>query len=473
MEITVNKIIEICNAKLAFGNTEIKCEDFSKDTRTLQPGDVYVGIKGENFDGNTLYEKAFENGAAVCILQGNIIISEEVKDQYKDRCAIIVEDTIKALQQIAEYKRSLYNIPVIAITGSVGKTSTKDIVASVVGTEYNVLKTQGNLNNHIGLPMTILGLKNHNALVVEMGMNNFGEISVLSKIAKPNIAIITNVGTAHIGNLGSRENILKAKLEILDGMDENGILIINNDNDLLHKWAQEYTGLIRVFTYGIEKKSDVNALNIKLFENKSECTVVEDVSKAQTSFNTKNTEKNQEEIVIPIGGNHFVLNALCSVAVGKILNISFENIKKGIYNFSLSKNRMELINISNDIILINDCYNANYDSMKAGIEYLAKTSANRKIAVLGDMLELGDFSEELHTKVGKIVVENKIDILVTVGKMAQYIANVAKQGNVEVYVCENNMKAIDVLKSIITKDDIIYIKASNGMKFKEIVDGLI
>ena len=473
MEIDVNKIIEICNANVAFGNTEIKCEEFSKDTRTIQPGDVYIGIKGENFDGNMFYENALENGAAVCILQGNITISEEVKEKYKDRCVIIVEDTIKALQQIAAYKRSLYNIPVIAITGSVGKTSTKDIVASVVGTEFNVLKTQGNLNNHIGLPMTILGLKNHNALVVEMGMNNLGEISVLSKIAKPNIAIITNVGTAHIGNLGSRENILKAKLEILDGMDENGILIINNDNDLLHKWAEEYNGPITVFTYGIEEKSNVNALNIQLFENKSECTVIEDVSKAQTAFNTQNTEKNQEEIIIPIGGNHFVLNALCSVAVGKILNISFENIKKGIYNFSLSKNRMELLTTSNNITIINDSYNANYDSMKAGIEYLAKTSANRKIAVLGDMLELGEFSEELHTKVGEVVAENKIDILVTVGKMAQYIANVAKQGNVEVHVCENNQQAIELLKSIIIKNDIIYLKASNGMKFKEIVEGLM
>ena len=473
MGIDVNKIIEICNANVAFGNTEIKCEEFSKDTRTIQPGDVYIGIKGENFDGNMFYENALENGAAVCILQGDITISEEVKEKYKDRCVIIVEDTIKALQQIAAYKRSLYNIPVIAITGSVGKTSTKDIVASVVGTEFNVLKTQGNLNNHIGLPMTILGLKNHNALVVEMGMNNLGEISVLSKIAKPNIAIITNVGTAHIGNLGSRENILKAKLEILDGMDENGILIINNDNDLLHKWAEEYNGPITVFTYGIEEKSNVNALNIQLFENKSECTVIEDVSKAQTVFNTQNTEKNQEEIIIPIGGNHFVLNALCSVAVGKILNISFENIKKGIYNFSLSKNRMELLTTSNNITIINDSYNANYDSMKAGIEYLAKTSANRKIAVLGDMLELGDFSEELHTKVGEVVAENKIDILVTVGKMAQYIANVAKQGNVEVHVCENNQQAIELLKSIIIKNDIIYLKASNGMRFKEIVEGLM
>ena len=473
MEFDVNKIIEICNANVAFGNTEIKCEEFSKDTRTIQPGDVYIGIKGENFDGNMFYENALENGAAVCILQGDITISEEVKEKYKDRCVVIVEDTIKALQQIAAYKRSLYNIPVIAITGSVGKTSTKDIVASVVGTEFNVLKTQGNLNNHIGLPMTILGLKNHNALVVEMGMNNLGEISVLSKIAKPNIAIITNVGTAHIGNLGSRENILKAKLEILDGMDENGILIINNDNDLLHKWAEEYNGPITVFTYGIEEKSNVNALNIQLFENKSECTVIEDVSKAQTVFGTKNTEKNQEEIIIPIGGNHFVLNALCSVAVGKILNISFENIKKGIYNFSLSKNRMELLTTSNNITIINDSYNANYDSMKAGIEYLAKTSANRKIAVLGDMLELGEFSEELHTKVGEVVAENKIDILVTVGKMAQYIANVAKQGNVEVHECENNQQAIELLKSIIIKNDIIYLKASNGMRFKEIVDGLM
>ena len=205
-----------CNAKLICGDENIVCNTFSKDTRTINKGDVYVGIKGENFDGNTFFKDALEKGASVCIIQG--VSEDEIRNvvsQFENRAVILVDDTIEAIQKIASYKRDLYNIPVVAVTGSVGKTSTKDIVASVISTKYKVQKTQGNLNNHIGVPFTILALQDAEVLVVEMGMNNLGEISVLSKIAKPNIAIITNVGTAHIGNLGSRENIRKAKLEIL------------------------------------------------------------------------------------------------------------------------------------------------------------------------------------------------------------------------------------------------------------------
>ena len=446
-------IVKACNGKVIFGDEDIVCEDFSKDTRTIKENDVYVGIKGENFDGNILYEHALEKGAKVCVLQG-VSVSDDVKIKYSDRAVVIVEDTIKALQQIAEYKRTLYDIPVVAITGSVGKTSTKDIIASVVGTQFKVLKTEGNLNNHIGVPLTILGLKDHNALVVEMGMNNLGEISVLSKIAKPDIAVITNVGTSHIGNLGSRQNILKAKLEILDGLKEDGILIINNDNDLLNAWAKEYTGSVRIFTYGIENESDVMAKDIVLNEDSS----VFEVS--------------GKEITVPIGGKHFVYNALSAVLVGLKLGISMEKIKQGIQKFELSKNRMQLINLRDDIIIINDCYNANYDSMKASIEYLAKTKGKRKIAILGDMLELGEFSEELHKKVGEVVSENNIDILITVGEMGRVISNTAHANGTKVYQCKDNEEAVSITKNLLQESDIVLVKASNGMRFIHIVDGL-
>ena len=320
MDIKVKDILNVCNGKLIIGNKETICENFSKDTRLIQKDDVYVGIKGENFDGNTLYVQALENGAKVCIISG-IDVPEEVKHKFEDRSIILVDDTINALGQIASYKRSLYNIPVIAITGSVGKTSTKDIVASVVGTSFDVLKTEGNMNNHIGLPMTILKLKNHNALVVEMGMNNLGEISTLSKIAKPNIAIITNVGTAHIGNLGSRENILKAKLEILEGLQKNGTLIINNDNDLLNEWLKKYSDHANVSTYGIDNKSDIMASNIDLGETTSKFRLY--VNEKQSTY-----AKNGEQINVPVGGKHFVYNALCAISVGKILGIKIDNVKK-------------------------------------------------------------------------------------------------------------------------------------------------
>lgn len=467
MDIKLKDIIKVCNAKLIFGNEEIVCENFSKDTRTIQNDDVYVGIKGENFDGNTLYESALEKGAKVCILQ-DVSVEENVKNKYLDRAIILVKDTIQALQKIASFKRDLYNIPVIAITGSVGKTSTKDIIASVVGTSYNVYKTQGNLNNHIGVPLTILSIKNHDALVVEMGMNNLGEISVLSKIAKPNVAVITNVGTSHIGNLGSRENILKAKLEIIDGLKENGILIINNDNDLLHIWAKQSEKNIKIVTYGIENESDIMAQNITLHEDSSSFEI-----KDLNNVLKDNKEQNKNnEILVPVGGLHFVYNALSAFAVGQILGIETSKIQEGIEKFELTKSRMELINLSNNIIVINDCYNANYDSMKAAIEYLSKTKAIRKIAVLGDMLELGEFSTLLHEKVGNEVVKNNIDILVTVGEMGKTISDVAKKSNIETYHCEKNIDAIKIIKNMMKSEDIILIKASNGMKFKEIVEGL-
>lgn len=304
MNLRVKDILKVCNGRLICGNDQTMCDNFSKDTRTIQIDDVYVGIKGNNFDGNLFFEQALEKGAKVCILQ-NVDISDFIVEKYFDRCIIIVEDTIKALQQIASYKREMYDIPVIAITGSVGKTSTKDMVASVVGTTYNVLKTEGNMNNHIGLPLTILGLKEHNALVVEIGMNNLGEISILSKIAKPTIAVITNVGTAHIGNLGSRENILKAKLEILDGLKENGILIINNDNDLLNDWHLKHQN--KVCTYGIKNQSNVNACEIMLKELGSEFKVSID------------SQDRYEYVEVPVSGIHFVYNALCAITVGRVL----------------------------------------------------------------------------------------------------------------------------------------------------------
>ena len=215
-DLSIKNIIEVTKGKLLVGNEEYVCKSYSKDTRTIKEGDCYIGIKGETFDGNLFWEKALENGASTVIVQ-NVEIEDEKLRKWADKNIIKVEDTLEALYSIARYKRSLYNIPVIAITGSVGKTSTKDIVANVVSKKYKTLKTEGNNNNNIGLPFTILRLQDEEVAVIEMGMNHFGEISLLVSIANPTICIITNIGTSHIGNLGSRENILKAKLEILEG----------------------------------------------------------------------------------------------------------------------------------------------------------------------------------------------------------------------------------------------------------------
>lgn len=457
--LTVKDIITVCDGKLICGNAEQVCENFSKDTRQINEGDVYVGIKGEKFDGSLFYEEALKQGAKVCLLE-EIELQEEIYQNYQDVTIITVKDTLKALQKLASYKRSLYDIPVIAITGSVGKTSTKDMVASVVMQSYHVLKTQGNYNNQIGLPLTILGLKDHTALVVEMGMSEAGEISKLTNIAKPNICVITNVGTAHIGNLGSRENILKAKLEILEGLSKDGTLVINNDNDLLHKWNME-NNTYQVIDFGIENQSKVMAKDINLKEYES-------------NFLT-NINGETVEVTVPVSGVHFVYNALCAICVGETLHISKEHILKGIKEFELSKNRMEIIENEDGVKIINDCYNANFDSMKASIESLSRMNAKQKIAVLGDMLELGEYSKDLHEKVGTEVAKNKIDLLITVGKEAK---NIAKQAIMEgmdqdkTYQLETIEEAIRIIKEQSQKGDAILVKASNGMNFKRIVEAI-
>ena len=455
--ITVEDIINVTKGSLVIGEMSTVCENFCIDTRKIQENDIHVGLINEGKNGGEYFEDAFAKGAIGCILQ-DIEITEEVKEKYKDKFIIKVDDTLKALQEIAEYKRKFYDIPVIAITGSVGKTSTKDMVASVVSQKYKTLKTAGNYNNHIGVPLTILSLKDHEAVVVEMGMNHLGELSLLTNIAKPTIAVITNVGTAHIGILGSRENILKAKLEIIEGLQENGKLIINNDNDLLNKWNEE-NNIVDTVTFGIENESDFMAENIIDREDGS----------------TYDLKGENEEIEVPVGGRHFVLNSLCGIAVGKTLGISLDKIKEGIKNFELTKKRMDISKIEGNITIINDCYNANYDSMKAAIEYLGKIQNSRRIAVLGDMLELGDFSKELHEKVGIEVAKNNIDMLVVVGTEAKYIKSKAIEQGFEsdkIIECDTNEDAVRKISNIMKENDYILFKASNGMHFDEIIDSL-
>ncbi len=455
-DITVKDIINVCRGKLICGNENAILNNVEKDTKLIKNGDTYIGIKGENVDGNTLYEKAFENGAEICIISGI-----EAK-KIEGKTIIQVEDSIKALQQLAEYKRSLYNIPVIAVTGSVGKTTTKDIIASVMSQKYKVLKTSGNMNNHIGLPMTILKLKDHEALVVEMGMNHFGEISVLTNIAQPTMCVISNIGTSHIESLGSRENILKAKLEILEGMGENQPIAVNNDNDLLNDWAKLNKQNKNVITYGITNKSDVMAKDIKSFKDKSIFTLV---------VNSK-----EYEIEVPVGGKHFVYNALCAICVGIENNIEMKKIIEGVRNTELTKRRMEVIKNEIGATIINDTYNASYDSVKAALEYLNSVEAKRRIAILGDMLALGKYEKELHEKVGEEVIKNKIDILITVGKASSNIVKrvleLNRNANMKIYECKSNEEAIEIANGELREGDIVLVKASNAMNFNEIVKGI-
>ena len=483
----VKEIVEVCKGELLLGNVNQIIETFTRDSREItSKSEMFLSFIGENFNGNDFFEEALKNGAIGCIV--NKDIDKEIVEKYENKIIIKVDNTVEAIQRLAKYKREQYNIPVIAVTGSVGKTSTKDLIASVVAKKYNVLKTRENNNNDIGLALTLLRLEDHNAIVLEIGMNHFGEISRLAKIAQPTIAVINNIGTAHIGNLGSREGILKAKLEILEGLKENGILVINNDNDLLSKWNRERkmhktnrsddspslaphssaTGKeellnfmpFSVQTFGIENKSDFMAYDIEYNENSSKYNI--------------NIENSTYNIEVPVGGEHFVLNSLGAICVGKLLNINKEDILEGIKNFELSKMRMDIKKTSKDILIINDAYNASYDSMKYTLRYLNSLDNTRKIAVLGDMLELGEYAKELHEKVGEEVAKNNIDILITLGENSKYIANRAKELkiNKEIYECNTIDEISSILKAILKKGDAILIKGSRGMELEKVLEGI-
>lgn len=453
-DLYVKDIVRLCEGKVLCGDEELKLSTFCTDTRRIKEQDVYVGIKGEVFDGSKFYMEAVNKGASVCILEKGYVKSTDID------CTIVeVDDTVKCLQELAKYKRSLYDIPVIAITGSVGKTSTKDIIASVVEQKYKTCKTIGNYNNHIGVPLTILSLKDEEALVVEMGMNHLREIAVLSEIAKPTVAVITNVGTAHIGILGSRENILKAKLEILEGMVGKKV-IINKDNDMLKGALKELEERYDVSTVSIVEESTYRAVNID-----------EDVFDSKFDIDNK-----VNGIKVNVGGEAFIYNSLVAYAVGEVLGIDNDLIKKGIDSFKLSSGRLEKKVNSKGVTIIDDTYNANYDSMKASIELLGKVKDKRKIAILGDMLELGEYSEEFHKGIGEVVFNSKIDKLITIGEASVNIERRAVELGMDKSNCYHFDKENDcyeVVLEILDSNDIVLLKGSHGIHLDRVVDKLM
>ena len=440
MKLTVKKILEITKGQLITGDENLEIESYSKDTRTIKKNDCYIGIKGETFDGNLFWEDAKEKGACACLLD-----SFEGKIEEKDSFIIIlVSDTIAAIQALAHYVRIESHAKVVAITGSAGKTSTKDMIASVLEEKYKILKTPGNLNGQIGLPLNILAYKDEPVWVLEMGMNDFGQLKELSSIASPDVAVITNIGTAHIGILGSRENILKAKLEILEGMNDKGVLVLNGDNDLLKTVKTD----LKQVTFGLESGNDIVATDIKMVGEKTICKI----------------ENN--EIEIPVMGEVFVYNALAAYAVGKLFSLTPEEIKNGIASFQMSNNRMNTIKTTK-FTIINDTYNANPDSVKSAIKTLG-TFKNRKVAILGDMLELGENEIKYHQEIGEFCNE-KIDVLITIGVLSK---NMFDKFTKEKYYFKTNEEAETKLKDILKQDDVILVKASHSMKLDTIVNFL-
>ncbi|WP_010284663.1 UDP-N-acetylmuramoyl-tripeptide--D-alanyl-D-alanine ligase [Bacillus timonensis] len=448
---TLAQIKEMANGeKLDSQHENVVIEGVSIDTRTISPGNLYIPIIGETFNGHQFAQAAIENGA-VAVLWG---IDQPGPPQ--DVPVLFVKDTLEALQTLAKSYRDSLSIKVIGITGSNGKTTTKDMVASVLSTSMHVQKTEGNFNNHIGLPLTILRLKEDTQVaVLEMGMSAFGEIEFLTLLARPDVAVITNIGESHMMDLGSREGIAKAKLEIVDGLSKEGLLIYHGDEPLL---TEQVKGMdIQTTTFGESKRNDFYPLSIKQ-ENEG-------------TYFTINEQENKR-FYLPVLGKHNVNNAMAAIAVARRLGLSWDQIEKGLHQIKITNMRLELIEGINGTKLINDAYNASPLSMKAAISLVHDLqTSGKKIVVLGDMLELGDQENEYHEEVGRFIEPDKIEYVFTFGTLGEHIASGAKEHFPQdrVFSFQDKQQLIEQLRNLLSEGDILLVKGSRGMKLEEVV----
>jgi UDP-N-acetylmuramoyl-tripeptide--D-alanyl-D-alanine ligase len=415
------------------------------DTRTLKGGEVFLALRGENFDGHQFVEKARDLGAIVAIV-------DRTWDREVPNFPVLrVDDTLKAYQTLARWWRDRFSIPIVAVTGSVGKTTAKELIAAVLSTKGNVLKTQYNYNNEIGVPKTLLELSpEHNYAVVEMGMRGLGEIAVLSQIARPSIAVITNVGTAHIGRLGSEEAIAIAKCELLAEMPADSIAILNHDNDkLIATAAKVWSG--KTLTYGLEG-GDVCG---KLLNN----TILLD----------------EIELPLPLPGRHNAMNYLAALAVGKVLDIEWEVFKQGL-SVQLPDGRARRYELPNDIVILDETYNAGLESMLAGLRLLADTSGKRRIAVLGTMKELGERSLEFHRQVGRAARDLNLDGLFIFADFEEAAAMAAGAAGLpflevgDIAAQDGREDLAKRLLEFVEKGDRILFKASHSVELNRVVE---
>ena len=451
-------IFSIKKAAAAVSGELVNCNDISDkiissvstDTRTISEGALFIALKGEKFDGHKYIDVALNNGA-ICV------VAEKTAEIPQDAPAILVDDTSQALLDLAGAYRREMRIPLVAVTGSVGKTSTRGMIASVLSQKYKTLATEGNFNNEVGVPLTLFKLrKEHEIAVIEMGMNHFGELSRITAAARPDAVVITNVGEAHIENLGSREGILKAKLEVLEGLSYDGTVILCGDNDML--WSVNGTLDFETLYFGIKNAHcDIMANDVRTYAEGSEFDFEADGESYHARIN--------------VPGVHHIYNALGAILVGLKYNVPMSDILNGISDFMPVGLRQAIVKLDN-YTLIKDCYNANPTSMRSGLEVLSlREDGGRKVAILGDMLELGTISESAHRDVGKAVIKNNVDCLITIGEKARLIAESAAESGMDensIFSFDDNESACAALGDIIQKGDVILLKASRSMRLEEV-----
>lgn len=456
-QLSIEALVEAVQGKLIHQENIEPCRwhGVSIDTRTIVADDLFIPIVGENFDGHDFIEMAYDKGAAVAL-------TEDAAKIPGHKWGILVEDTSQALKDLAMYYLSLFKIPVIAITGSVGKTSCKEMISAVLSGKFLVHKTSGNFNNEIGLPLTIFKLEEeHECVVLEMGMNHYGELHRLSRIAKPDIAVITNIGEAHIENFGSKDGILKAKSEILDYLKEDGLVVLNGDDPYLRKLMDRIDHKILTFGFSVENDYYVQDFSILGMEG-----LVADIISMDSTYH----------MCVDTMGKHMLYNVIPGVIIGHYLGMTVAEIEEGAKGYKQVAMRMNKLLLDRGVIVINDAYNASVDSMRSAIETLVNLhTEGRKVAILGDMFEMGDHAKVAHEQVGKIAADHELDLLICVGKDAEYIYKSGLTHGIDknhIQYYETKEKLINQLPNIVEDRDTIIVKASRGMYLEQVVEAM-
>ena len=457
---TAEEILKAANGELEQGSKSTRFRSLSTNSRTVRRGDLFIPLIGKKYDGHGFILKALKKGAA------GALTSKNIKPVPGDRVIIKVKDTERALQDIARFHRQRFKVPIIGVTGSSGKTTTKDMIASILSQNWKTLKNEENLNNEIGVPLTLLKLdKTHKAAVIEMAMQGAGEIEELAQIVLPKIAVITNIGEAHLQHLGSKKNVAKVKAEILKYLNSGEHIAVLNADDEYFSFLRKAAKRAKVSSFGINGEAMVRASNIKRGDRGSTFDLI--------------CRSGKIGVYVPLPGAHNIYNALAAAAAALGLGANINLIARGLKNFKPSSKRMA-IRTANGIRIINDSYNANPSSMKAAISVLSEQGSvvgaalPRRIAVLGDMLELGKTSKKAHKDIGAFVAKHGIDVLITKGYLSREIARGAKSsGMTKIYRSASNEEARKLLKKIIKPNDVILIKGSRGMKMEEIAENLL
>lgn len=453
VKFVLDDILKATSGKVIKNKKPIFAEGVSTDTRSIKKGDLFIAIRGDNFEGHDFLIEADKKGASGLIVEN---YSSKKLPKNISIPVISVKNSVKALGDLAEFHRKRFNIPVIAITGSNGKTTTKEMIWSILKTKYNVLKNIGTENNHIGIPKTLLNLEvSHEIAVLELGMNHPGEIENLARIAKPSVGVITNIGPSHLEFLGNLDNVLKAKAELLKHLKKDSILILNGDDKLLKGIKKKSP--CKVVTFGIDCDCDFKADSIKNHGSNVDFTI--------------NKDRN---INFKIPGIHNVYNALAAIAATSIFQIDFDSINKAFADFRLPPKRMNLINCG-DITIIDDTYNSNPLSVNGAVTTLMHFNTDgKKIVIFGDMLELGKVSEKLHSEIGKVIAASGIDALIAVGPLSRITYESAKkEGMNNVFNCNAKEDALKILKELVKPKDILLFKGSRRMKMEDIIDCFI